>query len=521
VAGASTGTRRQFLGAGLAGAGALAFGPGFWSSALAARRRAAASAYGPLQAADGRGLMLPEGFRSRVIARANRLVRGYPWHIFSDGQATFPTADGGWILVSNSESIALTGAGSSAIRFGPDGAIERAYRILGGTNANCAGGATPWGTWLSCEEYALGHVWECDPSGPGQGRIRPALGAFTHEAVAVDPAGRQLYMTEDRSDGALYRFTPDFYPDLSSGRLEVMVDGPGWAPVPDPSGIFTATRNQVPGTRRFDGGEGIWFDSGTVYFSTKGDNRIWAYDTAAGALTTVYEARPGTPLRGVDNLTVSRAGEIFVCEDGDDMEICVIDPDGTVAPFLRLVGDAAEGLPTRGNELAGVVFDPAGRRMYFAAQRAFGFGVVYEVSGPFRGAGAAAAPPRSDGFADVWFFSASVPRPRVRAPRRISLAKLRRRGLTVDIGFPEPAEFLVALRTDDLAREPGKRGSTVRPRTVTLDRARTRDGRVRLGLSAAEARRLRAVAPATAHVAVTAQRADGSTTVATHRLRIR
>src|SRR5918999_2879241 len=136
--------RRQLLGTGLAGAAALALGPSFWQSALAARRRASASAYGALQAADANGLMLPPGFRSRLIARANEPVAGYPWHIFSDGQATFATDDGGWILVSNSESLAAVGAGSSAIRFAPGGEIEAAYRILGGTNANCAGGSTPW-----------------------------------------------------------------------------------------------------------------------------------------------------------------------------------------------------------------------------------------------------------------------------------------------------------------------------------------------------------------------------------------
>ena len=104
-------SRRQFVGSGALAAAALAFGPSFWQKALAAPTTAGAGPYGPLNAPDANGLMLPNGFNSREIARAGAPVAGYSWHNSPDGMATFGTADGGWILVSNSESLAPREAG--------------------------------------------------------------------------------------------------------------------------------------------------------------------------------------------------------------------------------------------------------------------------------------------------------------------------------------------------------------------------------------------------------------------------
>ncbi len=390
--------RREVIWGGLVGAAGLVLGPAFWRDALAAEPATPGPGpYGPLRDPDENGIMLPKGFRSRVVARGGVPVEGttYEWHIFSDGAATFPTSDGGYILVSNSEVPASGQGGASAIRFASDGSIVDAYRILEGTSTNCAGGPTPWGTWLSCEEIDDGLVWECRPEGPTSAAVvRPALGVFKHEAVCVDPAGGRLYLTEDIADGGFYRFTPSSYPDLSDGLLEIARVREGgaveWLEVPDPAATTTPTREQVPVATEFRRGEGIWFDSGTAYVATTSDSRIHAYDARRERIEVLYDAGAleNPPLTDVDNVTVSQSGDLFVCEDdgGDDpFDIALISPEREVSRFLKATGPQhGEGGTEASSELAGVVFDPSGSRMYFSSQRAFFTGVVYEVSGPFR-----------------------------------------------------------------------------------------------------------------------------------------
>lgn len=440
------------LQSGLVAGASLAFGPTFWREALSASAdpaRVGEGPYGPLGPPDANGIRLPEGFSSRVIARAGQPVdgTGYTWPEFPDGGAAFATGDGGWILVVNSESPrgvdfpfpAATG-GASAIRFRSDGTIASAYRILGGTSTNCAGGKTPWGTWLSCEEHRRGRVWECDPAGKRDPVVHPAMGVFSHEAACVDDVGKRVYLTEDEGDGLLYRFTPSDYPSLGAGRLEaatVRDDGSvGWTEVPDPSAATTPTRQQVPGATQFRRAEGIWFDRGFVYVSTTADHKVHRYNTVLEQIDLVYDGSAlgaDAPLRQVDNVTASPSGDVFVCEDTgeeDPLDIGIITPEGVVSRFLKVTGSQHTG--TGGaisSELTGVNFDPSGTRMYFSSQRGFGAGVTYEITGPFR-----------TGRVDR-----RAPGMRVEVPERVGMRTFLRRGIPVRVVNDEPAQVYVSV----------------------------------------------------------------------------
>jgi uncharacterized protein len=402
------------------------------------------AAIGPLVQSEVDGIFIPEGFSIRRVARHLQNPRtglsdplgllGYHWHVFPDGGAVFPVEDdGGWVYVSNSETP--LGGGVGALRFDAEGQIVDAYRILNNTRTNCAGGATPWGTWLSCEEVTDGRVYECHPLGtPSQAVAHPALGIFRHEAAAVDWHTRTVFMTEDRGDGRFYRFrsfgettsmTGQPALDLANGVLEVLeVEGfenggyqddlaqarllkkVRWVPVINPDqpqenvrATLEASTGSAPGTV-FRGGEGLWLQylpedaqpvvagspnplRAVAFFACKGDNRVYALDIDNDQIEVVFDNEqliaPDAPFDDVDNVVVSPSGDVVVAEDGEQMRLMVMVPNQPAKVLVQVPGG--------GSELTGPAFTPDGSRLYFSSQRGpsgdlVATGVTYELTVP-------------------------------------------------------------------------------------------------------------------------------------------
>jgi secreted PhoX family phosphatase len=395
-----------------------------------------ATGYGPL-VPDPEGILdLPKGFSYKTLsAQGDAISAGVVVPGAHDGTATFDGSRRNTVrLVRNHEQSAsgvkpvapsslvydpAAFGGTTTLEVDSDGDLVSHRISIAGTAQNCAGGRTPWGTWLTCEEtegFAAqtkthGWVFEVDPAGR---KTKPepltGLGRFAHEAVAVDPHTLTAYLTEDASGpfGLFYRFTPrahrgEYHAYKAGGRLEAMyipglpdlsvVQEPGrtfkvkWVPVPDPSAATTSVRKQFENGKitRSQKLEGLWWGHGKAYvvcsFSHTADGgaadhagQVWKYDPRKNTIELELVFKPGGRFDGPDNITVSPyCGGVILAEDGDGEQY--------------LIGTTRKGEPfamgrnaLNDSEFTGVTFSPDGRTLFANRQTP---GVTFAITGPW------------------------------------------------------------------------------------------------------------------------------------------
>ena len=405
-----------------------------------------------LTSLDSPEFEIPEGFRCVRLSKgdaASSVRRGLHVPEKADGMAAFPLPNGNVRLIRNhergynprAEPIAepyydLMGRGGTTsleVRISGTGGDLRVELVdefisLAGTSQNCAGGPTPWGSWLSCEETTRGldigfrephgYVFEVPVSATGPVDPAPlkAMGRFKHEAAAVDPKTGFVYETEDmgydqeeeRGSG-FYRFLPDRPGVLSAGgRLQMLAitdwpryvtvrgQTPGlalpahWVDIADPdppdaeeNPVAVYRQGLAQGAASFDRLEGAWYgDDGIYIVSTFGGNhrsgQVFHYRPTsedAGELTLIFESPSGAVLNGPDNIVASPRGGVLLCEDGgnDDLYIRGLNREGHIFDFVRQ--------PNAIGEFAGTCFSPDGRVLFFNVQP--DGGTTYAMWGPW------------------------------------------------------------------------------------------------------------------------------------------